>query len=638
MRRLSPLAWISFSLVCLTVSLLLAGDALVGLSSSSLTSTIAYRKALCEALAVQYSNLAERKHTNTIQVGLDMLIERNSGILSAAIQLANGTTFAQAGDHRLHWVQPADDHSTIDDIQVPIFNGDAPWGTLQVAFQPAADSGTVWSFAHPWTRFLLFITLTGFISYLLFLKRTLRQLDPSKVIPPRVQHALDVLAQGVVMLDHEGSVVLANTVFVERTGLPLTDLIGSTLSRLAWSPAMPSAEAWIEPWTMTLNTRTTQTNVRMVLSGSSCEPRRFVVSSAPILDERGHLRGAVVSFDDVTELEEANAALSNAVTELEQSQQQVLHQNSELECTNQSLATEITERKKAESDREELNGRLRDASRQIGMAEVAATVLHNVGNVLNSVNVSVNLIQTTLQRTPVEDVSRIGFMVKEHVNDLSAYLTHDEKGKQIPSYLMLLAQQVHGNYATIEEELDGLGRNVEHIRQVITSQQNLAKSRTLLEPVVLGDVMDQAVAISQASLEQAGIQIVREYGDLPALSSDRHQLLQILVNLLSNAKNAMTASPGRQHRLTVRTGYDPDRPDFARVQVCDTGVGITPDDFKRLFTQGFTTRPAGHGLGLHSSFLAAKQLGGILSAASEGEGQGATFTLDLPLVQAAMAA
>jgi signal transduction histidine kinase len=281
---------------------------------------------------------------------------------------------------------------------------------------------------------------------------------------------------------------------------------------------------------------------------------------------------------------------------------------------------------------------LRDASRQIGMAEVAATVLHNVGNVLNSVNVSVNLIQTTLKQTPVDDVSRIGFMVKEHMNDLSAYLAHDEKGKQIPEYLTLLAQQVHGNYATIEEEVDALSQNVEHIRQVITSQQSLAKSQTLLEPVALRDVLDQAIAINQASLVQAGIYIVREYGDLPDFPSDRHQLLQILVNLISNAKNAMTALPDRQHRLTVRTGYAQDRLDFVRIQVGDTGVGIKPDDFKRLFTQGFTTRPEGQGLGLHSSFLAAKQLGGILSAASKGEGQGATFTLDLPLVRAAMAA
>ena len=319
MRRLRPVAWISFCLISSTISVLLVGDMLIGLSSGSLTRMIEYRKALCETLAAQYSHLAEKNHTDTIQIGLGLLIERNPGILSAAIQFADGKVFAQAGDHPQHWVQPPDDHSTIDDIQVPILNGDARWGTLQIAFRSTVESDNVWSFGHPWSRFLLVVALGGFLAYFLILNRSLRHLDPSKVIPPRVKHALDVLAQGVVMLDQEGSIVLANTVFAQEAGLSLSDLIGSTLSRLTWSPAMPTTAAWIEPWTVTLNTRTTQTNVRLVLSGSSDQPRHFVVSSAPILDERGHLRGAVVSFDDVTEMEEANASLGKAVMELERS-------------------------------------------------------------------------------------------------------------------------------------------------------------------------------------------------------------------------------------------------------------------------------------------------------------------------------
>ena len=272
MKRFGPLVWISFSLTCLTVSVLLAGDMLVGLSSSSLSSTVEYRKALCEALAVQYSHLAERNHSDTIRVGLGLLIERNPEIQSAAIQLASGATFVQAGDHPRHWTKPENDGSTIDHIQVPIFNGDTQWGTLQVAFEPAVESGVAWSLAHPWTRFLLFVALGGFISYLLFIKRTLRQLDPSAVIPPRVKHALDVLAQGVVMLDHEGSIVLANTAFVKRTGVPLEDLIGSALSRLSWAPVTPSTSDLSEPWTMALSTRLQQTNVRMVLAGRRESP------------------------------------------------------------------------------------------------------------------------------------------------------------------------------------------------------------------------------------------------------------------------------------------------------------------------------------------------------------------------------
>jgi PAS domain S-box-containing protein len=638
MKRFGPLAWISFSLTCLTLGVLLAGDTLVGLSSGSLSSIAEYRRALSEALAVQYSHLAERNHSDTIQVGLALLIERNPQILSAAIQLTSGATFAQAGDHRRHWTQLDGDHSTIDHIQVPIFNGDAPWGTLQVAFKPAAELDNAWSFAHPWTRFLLFVAFAGFVSYLLFVKRTLRHLDPSAVIPPRVKHALDVLAQGVVMLDHQGSIVLANTAFAKRAGLPLDDLIGSTLSRLAWAPATPSTAALSEPWTMALNARAAQMNVRMVLAGSSGKSWHFIVSSAPILDESGRLRGAVVSFDDVTELEEANVALSNMVKELERSQAQIMNQNLELEHTNQSLVVEIAERKKVESEREVLNRRLQETSRQIGMAEVAASILHNVGNVLNGVNVSVGLIQKTLQQTPVGKFGRIGQMVRDHMNDLSVYLAQDEKGRQIPAYLVMLADQVNTNFASVEKELDSLGSNVEHVRRIITAQQGLAKTQVLLEPIQLTDVIEQALAINRDTLERGGIAVVREYAALPATMSDRHQVLQIMVNLINNAIHVMNAVPGRPHRLTVTIGYHPESRELAQIQVRDTGLGIKPDNFKRLFTQGFTTREGGQGLGLHSSFLAAKLLRGTLSAASEGEGQGATFTLDLPLAQVILAA
>src|SRR5690348_12412181 len=137
MKRFGPLAWISFSLTCLTIGVLLAGDTLVGLSSGSLSSTAENRKVLSEALAVQYSHLASQNHSDTIKVGVALLIERNPQILSVAIVLASGATFAEAGNHERHWKQPDGDHSTIDYIQVPIFNGDERWGTLQVAFRPA---------------------------------------------------------------------------------------------------------------------------------------------------------------------------------------------------------------------------------------------------------------------------------------------------------------------------------------------------------------------------------------------------------------------------------------------------------------------------------------------------------------------
>ena len=183
----------------------------------------------------------------------------------------------------------------------------------------------------------------------------------------------------------------------------------------------------------------------------------------------------------------------------------------------------------------------------------------------------------------------------------------------------------------ILKEVESLSNNIEHIKQIVSMQQSLARFGGLQEPVRLTELMEQALAINLAALEQHQIAVVREYADLPEMMTDRHQVLQILVNLINNATHVMQASPGRQHCLTLRVDLAEDMPGWVRLQVHDTGVGIKPEYLTRIFAQGFTTRQEGHGFGLHSSALAAKMIGGALRASSPGEGQGATFTLDLPV-------
>jgi signal transduction histidine kinase len=220
-------------------------------------------------------------------------------------------------------------------------------------------------------------------------------------------------------------------------------------------------------------------------------------------------------------------------------------------------------------------------------------------------------------------------MLQEHAPALGDYLTHDPKGQQIPGYLAELAGYLTQEQATILKELKALSSNIEHIRQIISMQQSLVRFGGLQEPVMLTEIMEQALAINLAALERQQIQVVREYAALPQVMVDRHQMLQILVNLISNAIHAMRAGPGQQHCLTLR--IDPAEAGWMRLQVHDTGVGIKPEYLTRIFAQGFTTKKDGHGLGLHSSALAAKRMGGALRAHSAGEGQGAIFTLDLPV-------
>jgi len=272
------------------------------------------------------------------------------------------------------------------------------------------------------------------------------------------------------------------------------------------------------------------------------------------------------------------------------------------------------------------------------MADVASSVLHNVGNVLNSINVSTDTLLKTLKKPMVGDVCRIASMFNEHQDNLQEFLTVDPKGKQIPSYLGLVAESLSGSHQTIQGELDSLVKKVDHIKQVIMSQQDIARAGNIREPCSSEDLMEQALLMALPEPDKYQITVVREYSPVPTIMTDRHQVLQVLVNLITNAKNAMVEHSGNTRQLTLRIGVFSDRKPFARFEVVDTGGGIKQENLPKLFAQGFTTRKAGHGLGLHSAAIVAKNFGGALQAQSQGEGHGATFTLDLPLVLAEAAA
>jgi signal transduction histidine kinase len=140
-------------------------------------------------------------------------------------------------------------------------------------------------------------------------------------------------------------------------------------------------------------------------------------------------------------------------------------------------------------------------------------------------------------------------------------------------------------------------------------------------------LVDEALRLQQGALFQAGITVSREVQALPPVKTDKHKVLTILLNLLSNARQAIEAHPQDAPHLTVRAALEDG---WVRLQVVDTGVGIAPDIRERLFTQGFTTRTEGHGIGLHSSALSAQLMGGRLTLDSEGLGHGTTATLLIP--------
>ncbi len=275
---------------------------------------------------------------------------------------------------------------------------------------------------------------------------------------------------------------------------------------------------------------------------------------------------------------------------------------------------------------------LMDASRRAGMADVATTVLHNVGNVLNSVNVSAGVVRETVLQSRANGLFRVAELLRAQGDDVGRFLSENEKGRRLPPYLCQLADAVAEERKTIESEVDNLQKNVEHIRTIVSRQQSQAKQgveMAVIEQVALSGLLDDALQSEQAALEKRGLVVTRDYGPTPAVFIDRHKVLQILINLISNARHAVVAQDGPTRNLTLR--LRPGTPGRILIEVEDSGCGIAPENLQRVFAYGFTTKADGHGFGLHSSACAAVEMGGGLVAASEGPGLGACFTLTLPL-------
>lgn len=293
----------------------------------------------------------------------------------------------------------------------------------------------------------------------------------------------------------------------------------------------------------------------------------------------------------------------------------------------QGLFWDVSARKRAEEQVATAQRELIEISRQAGMAEVATGVLHNVGNVLTSVNVSATLVMDSVRASKVANLPKIGAMLQAHANDLVGFLTADPKGRRIPDYLVTLAEQVAAERQIVTTELEHLRKNIEHIRDVVAMQQGYARVSGLVETVSLAEVVEDALRMNASALARHHIEIIRDYEADLSVTIERHKVLQVLVNLIQNAKHACREAGRADKRLTLRIRGDGTR---VRLSVIDNGVGIPPENLTRIFGHGFTTRKDGHGFGLHSGALVAKALGGALSVQSAGLGQGAEFTLELP--------
>lgn len=291
------------------------------------------------------------------------------------------------------------------------------------------------------------------------------------------------------------------------------------------------------------------------------------------------------------------------------------------------LADSLAARSAAERRLNTTQKRLLEASRLVGMAEVANGVLHNVGNALNSLNVSTGVVCDRLGLSRLPLLRKSVALLQQHSDDLPGFLTTDPKGRALPEFLEKLAGQLEEENAGLREEMQSVSRGIEHIKQIVSTQQNYGRAFGVIETLDPREVIEDAARLTGESLARHRITLVRDFASKRPVCADRHKVLQILVNLVRNAKQAVIEADPPERRIAIRvTEAAPDR---LIIAVTDTGTGIPEENLAKIFQHGFTTKKDGHGFGLHASILSAREMKGDLTVHSDGPGRGATFTLEL---------
>jgi PAS domain S-box-containing protein len=427
-----------------------------------------------------------------------------------------------------------------------------------------------------------------------------------------LESVLDSMAEGVVVVGSDGTFRVWNAEAERIVGIP-----PAALECGRWLEACPSFHADGRPF------ERHELPFERALASEAASAEMLVKTQArpdgaadgaadgiwlswaarPLTTARGELRGAVAVFRDDTPRKQAEARLLQSHEKLEQ---------------------RVIERTRA----------LRETQRQLvatalaaGKAEVATNILHNVGNVLTSVNVLAHLVQERLQVRSWHGLPKLAALIAEHREDLGRFLTEDDRGKRLPEYVQQLATHQTSVRTGLIDSVGRLLEHIEHIKRIVVLQQEHARSVSLREDATLVDVIDDALSINQAALARHGIEIVRDYQVTPTIHTHKHKLLQILTNLVSNAKYALSQIERTERRLIVRMTQPTE--ERVRIEVIDNGCGIPSELLTRIFQHGFTTRPGGHGFGLHASVLAANELDGSLHAYSDGPGTGARFTLEI---------
>ena len=578
MKRFTAITHISISLTGFMATLLFLAMG-IGLLPSRLRTRLDARASICEGLAIQLCTVPQDQIDDLFSTMGPIMVKRNPEIRSMAM-FDEDDQLLVATDHHdaiVKETKTAKDNPNY--IRIPLFSDEQQFATIEICMTPVLSKGIYGYIQTANAPFVLLMIIGTFLIYRRYLKTVLRHLDPSSVVPDRVKTVLDTLSESVVVADKDERIVFANEAFSKAVSQSEASFLGRKLSLLPSIHTKNNATSDDFPWTKTLRDGAVNRNARLLMKNGNDEDLISIVNSTPIIGPDGQQKGIMTCFTDVTELEQKNKEL-------------------------------IT------------------ISHSAGMAEVATNVLHNVGNVLNNVNTYAGLIAHKIDALKLPKLKEAIQMMIDHNDDLGAFFTQDPRGKHIPSYLKKTTDILVDDQKDIAEKMNALKSGIEHINEIIRTQQSYAKVQKCETPTSIRELVENAIAIN-TTVQENQISVVREFGDIDNILIDRAKVLQVLVNLVKNATEALAACQADEKILTIRSSGSHEH--LLRIEVSDNGIGITPEQMAKIFRHGFTTKSKGSGFGLHSGALTAKELGGSLTVHSEGQGCGATFILELPL-------
>jgi PAS domain S-box-containing protein len=317
MKRPSTRFFITLGLSSMLASALLLAM-FVGLVPDRVDAERQGRAALSEALAASTSVFIEQGDLARIQATLAFVVERNDDLLSAGLRGNNGRLVASAGNHEQLWKPAVEALSTDAHVLVPIQSARGKWGTLELRFESLGVAGWMGPLFDPRVRMIASVVGLSFIAFHFYLGRVLRQLDPSRAVPARVRNALDTMAEGLLVLDPKGHVVLANEAFSRVVGRAADEIVGRLVTVFEFRDGDGAPLAVDDqPWNTALATGVTQRNFRLRLPNAGGELRTVLVNASPVMGAGTRPGGVLVSFDDVTELEEKEIQLRVAKNEAE---------------------------------------------------------------------------------------------------------------------------------------------------------------------------------------------------------------------------------------------------------------------------------------------------------------------------------